>query len=193
MEKPAITSLLQAVGTGNPHAMQSLFDAVYQELHRLAHAQRKRWSGNETMNTTALIHEVFLKLSDGAATSFQNRAHFYATAAKAMRHVLINYAEQQSAAKRGGDAARVPLDQVELFGEGTLDELLSIDAILSRLEGDSPRQCRVIECRVFGGMSIEETAAALDISPATVKREWQVASTKLYAELRQMLGTDRPA
>jgi RNA polymerase sigma factor (TIGR02999 family) len=189
MEKPAITRLLSAAGTGDARAMDELFRAVYDELHRLAHSQRKRWSGNETLNTTALIHEVFLKMSDGNSATYQNRAHFYATAAKAMRHVLINYAEQQSAAKRGGAAQRVPLDEAELFAAGTLDELLNIEAVLSRLEQDNPRHCKIIECRVFGGMSIEETASALDISPATVKRDWQVASTKLYVELREMMGT----
>jgi RNA polymerase sigma factor (TIGR02999 family) len=188
MDEPAITLLLRAASAGDAIAMQDLFRTVYSELHRLAHSQRKRWSGNETLNTTALIHEVFLKLADGRAMAYENRAHFFATAAKAMRHVLINYAEQQNAGKRGGNAERVPMDQAELFAERTLDELLNIEAVLSRLERDSPRQCRIVECRVFGGMSIEETATALGISPATVKRDWQIASTTLYSELRQMMG-----
>lgn len=190
MDEPAITIMLRAASAGNAVAMQDLFRVVYDELHRLAHSQRKRWSGNETLNTTALIHEVFLKLADGKAMAYENRAHFFATAAKAMRHVLINYAEQQSAGKRGGNAARAPLEQAELFAERTLDELLNVEAVLSRLEQESPRQCRVVECRVFGGMSIEETATALGISPATVKRDWQIASLKLYAELREMMGGD---
>lgn len=192
MDEPAITLLLRAASAGDAIAMQDLFRTVYNELHRLAHSQRKRWSGNQTLNTTALIHEVFLKLADGKSMAFENRAHFFATASKAMRHVLINYAEQQSAGKRGGDAERVPIDSAELFAERTLDELLNIEAVLSRLETGSPRQCRIVECRVFGGMSIEETAAALGVSPATVKRDWQLASTKLYAELKEMMGSDVP-
>jgi RNA polymerase sigma factor (TIGR02999 family) len=188
MHASNITVLLDAARGGDAKAVEELFRTVYGELRRLAHGHRKRWSGDDTLNTTALIHEAYLKLAGDAAPQFQNRAHFYATASKAMRHILINYAEQQKAAKRGGEAVHVPFEEAELVTEASADELLHVEAILSMIENENPRQCRIIECRVFGGMSIEETGAALGISPATVKREWQLVSTQMYTKLRPLLS-----
>lgn len=177
----SVTALLAGARAGDQHAMNRLFTLVYDELHRLARSHRRRWSGDDTMNTTALLHEAFLKLTAGAAPHFENRRHFFATASKAMRQVLVNYAEARHAAKRGAGAEHVPLDDEHmLVAEDTIGELLDLDKALRALEARSPRQCRVVECRVFGGMSVEETADALDISPATVKREWQVASAILF-------------
>jgi RNA polymerase sigma factor (TIGR02999 family) len=176
-----ITVLLEATRAGDETATDRLFAAVYGELKKLAHSHRRRWRGNDTLNTTALIHEAFIKLSGpDEQPSFANRTHFYATASKAMRQILVNYAERQSTAKRGGDAVRVPLDDIHFVTETTAEELLDLDRLLGELESDNPRRCRIVECRVFGGMSVEETAQALGISPATVKRDWQISSAWLY-------------
>lgn len=178
-----ITVLLGAAKRGDRAATEKLFSRVYAELKTLARANRRRWSGNETLNTTALIHEVFIKFSGGAAPDFDNRTHFYATASRAMRQILTNYARAQNAAKRGGDAVQVELKDVHLSTSATVEELLAVDDLLIALEKEDPRRCRVVECRVFGGMTVAETAAALSISNATVKRDWQLASVQLFRKL----------
>ena len=186
-----ITRLLNAARSGDLDASAALFSAVYSELQALARSHRRRWRGNPTMNTTALIHEAFLKLAGPA--DFANRRHFFATASKAMRQVLVNYAEQQKASKRGGEAVRVTLDEATLASDVSADELLDLHRLLTALEADNPRRCQVVECRVFGGMTIEEVAEALSISPATVKREWQIASAQLYRELQSGDASVGPA
>jgi RNA polymerase sigma factor (TIGR02999 family) len=180
----SITTLLDASRRGEADATDRLFSAVYAELRTIARSQRRRWIGNETINTTALIHEAFIKLASPEPADFANRTHFYATAARAMRQILVNYSEQQHAEKRGGDRVQVPLEEAEFVSTTTADELLDLEALLLKLESENPRRCRIVECRVFGGMTVEETAAALGISPATVKREWQVASARLYRDLQ---------
>lgn len=180
-----ITTLLEAARSGDLPATARLFSAVYDELRVLARSHRRRWNGNETINTTALIHEAFLKLSGNQDQSFANRIHFYATASKAMRQILVNYAEQQCAAKRGGDLVHVPLEEVELLTQTTAEELLDLEQLLRQLEAEDPRRCRLVECRIFAGMTVDETADALGISPATVKRDWQIASAWLYRELHR--------
>ncbi|HEX7718992.1 MAG TPA: ECF-type sigma factor [Woeseiaceae bacterium] len=184
MTSEPITLLLDAARRGDIKATDALFSAVYAELQKLARSHRRRWRGNETMNTTALIHEVFLKLSGQKPGDFANRTHFFATASKAMRQVLVNYAEQQGAEKRGGDALCITLDEASLASQVSADELLDLNRTLTRLEADNARRCRIVECRVFGGMTVDEVAEALDISPATVKREWQVAIARLYQEMQ---------
>ncbi|MEZ5500508.1 MAG: sigma-70 family RNA polymerase sigma factor [Steroidobacteraceae bacterium] len=183
MGSQPITLLLDAARRGEPAAANALFSEVYAELKSIARSQRRRWRGNETLNTTALIHEAFVKLSANDRRSYVNRAHFYATASKAMRHVLMNYATQQNAMKRGGDAVRVPLEDTHLDTNASAEELLALNQLLERLEQRDPRGCQIVECRVFGGMSVEETAEALGISVATVKRDWQAARDWLYREL----------
>lgn len=183
MTPEPITRLLDAARGGDLEASDALFSAVYVELQKLARSHRRRWRGNETMNTTALIHEAFLKLGGPAPGEFANRRHFFATASKAMRQVLVNYAEQQGAGKRGGDALRITLEEATLAEDVSADELLDLDRLLTRLEADNPRRCRIVECRVFAGMTVDEVAEALEISPATVKREWQVASAQMFREL----------
>lgn len=183
MSGPPITMLLDAARRGERAATGELFSQVYAELKKLARAQRRRWHGNDTLNTTALIHEAFVKLSRHEAQSYQNRTHFYATASKAMRHILVNYATEQNALKRGGEAIRVPLEDGYIDTNASAEELLGLDQLLERLEAENPRRCQVVECRVFGGMSIEETAEALGVSVATVKRDWQISRAWLYREL----------
>ena len=185
-----ITLLLDAARRGDIKATDALFSAVYTELQKLARSHRRRWRGNDTMNTTALIHEVYLKLAGQSPAEFANRTHFFATASKAMRQVLVNYAEQQGAEKRGGEALRITLDEATLDAQVSADELLDLHRLLTRLETDSPRRCHIVECRVFGGMTVDEVADAMGVSPATVKREWQVASALIYRQLDA--GRTRP-
>lgn len=176
----SVTELLAGARSGDARALHRLFTLVYDELHRLARSHRRKWSGNETMNTTALVHEAFLKLAGSNAPDFHNRTHFFATASMAMRQVLVNYAEHRRSAKCGGGVPHDELDEEALVADDALDELLDLDKAIRELEARNPRAARVVECRVFGGLSVEETAQALDISPATVKREWQLASAILY-------------
>ena len=140
-----ITQLLEAVNSGSEDALKDLFQLVYDELYRLAHAQRRRWSGDATLNTTALINEAYLKLTGQQSPSFNDRGHFYSTAAKAMRHILVNYAEKRRAAKRGGDQVQVPLDDQLLMDDDGALELLAIDSALKTLEQEHPRRARVFE------------------------------------------------
>lgn len=179
-----ITKLLEAAADGDREANDALFDAVYRELRAIAKGQRRRWSGNHTLDTTALINEAYLKLAGQKLSDFKDRSHFFATASRAMRQVLINYAEKMASAKRGSGAEHITLSGVASENEKTLEELLEIDKLLSRLEHESERHCRLFECRVFGGMTIDETAKALGVSPATVKRDWALVSAWIYRELR---------
>lgn len=184
MQDPNITKLLEAAADGDRDANDALFDAVYRELRLIARGQRKRWSGNHTLDTSALINEAYLKLSGEKLGDFADRSHFFATAARAMRQVLINYAEKMSNAKRGSGAEHLTISNVADADGRTLEELLEIDRLLSRLEQENVRHCRLFECRVFGGMTIEETAKALSVSAATVKRDWALISAWMYRELR---------
>ena len=178
-----ITQMLQLASTGDQHAGNSLFNTVYKELRIIARAHRRRWRRNETLNTTALINEAYLKLAGSDLSDYRSRSHFYATASKAMRQILMNYAEKISAAKRGSDPVQVTLSGHMPVTEDTLDDLLVMNEVLVELEKTHPRQCRLFECRVFGGMTIEETAVALGVSPATVNRDWALLSAWIYREM----------
>jgi RNA polymerase sigma factor (TIGR02999 family) len=182
-EAAEITRLLQAAGSGDRAAADRLFGRVYEELRRSAEAQRRRWRGDETLNTTALVHEAYIKLVGQGSTDWQDRAHFFAVAARAMRHVLVNYAERRQAAKRGGDVQMVPLDEANPVSQEVAGEVLALNQALERLEQRSERQSRVVECRFFVGLTISETADVLGISPATVKRDWALASAWLRREV----------
>jgi RNA polymerase sigma factor (TIGR02999 family) len=184
-----LTGVLKAVGDGDADAADQLFRRVYGELHRIASGQRRRWGGNETLNTTALVHEAYLKLVNPDLAGWKDRAHFFAVAAKAMRHILINYAERQVAAKRGGGAVHVPLGENDLVSPDAAEDLLSLDEALTALAAVHERSSRVVECRFFGGFDIQETADALAVSPATVERDWAFAS----AWLRREIGGPLPA
>lgn len=184
-EAKDITQLLQAASAGDRPASDALFEAVYQELRTIAKAHRRRWHGNETLNTTALIHEAYVRLAKPELASYVNRSHFFATASKAMRQVLISYADRIAAAKRGGNPMRVTMTDFASADEATFDDLLQINTVLEQLEDTNARHCRLFECRVFGGMTIDETAEALGISPATVKRDWTVLSAWVYREMNK--------
>ncbi|MFK8030617.1 MAG: ECF-type sigma factor [Gammaproteobacteria bacterium] len=180
-----ITQLLQAAADGDRHANDELFTTVYQELRKIARAHRNRWQGNPTLNTTALIGEAYLKLAKNDLATYESRTHFYATASKAMRQILISYAERAKAAKRGGDVVHVTLSELALDSGNTLDELLVINGLLEKLEEENPRHGRLFDCRVFGGMTIQETASVLGVSSATVKRDWTLLSAWVYREAQK--------
>jgi len=180
-----ITQMLQSAAAGDRNASDALFTAVYLELRVIARAHRRRWKGNDTLNTTSLINEAYVKLANKTLASYQDRTHFFATASKAMRQILIGYAERVATAKRGGNAIRVTLSGLARESEQTFEDLLVINDALERLEQDNARHCRLFECRVFGGMTIEETATALGISSATVKRDWTLLSAWVYREMNE--------
>lgn len=187
---PTITGLLQAIQRGERDALDTLFPLVYDELLVLAHRQRLSWHGDFTLNTTAVVHEAYLKLVDQKRLPAESRTHFFAVAAKAMRHILSNYARDRNALKRGGTVQHVDLKaQHDLatqlaFSEDQIDTLTALENALQRLEQIAERQSRVVECRFFGGMSVEETATALDISVRTVKRDWSFARAWLRREMK---------
>jgi RNA polymerase sigma factor (TIGR02999 family) len=189
---PDVTRLLNAARSGNKEAVDELFGAVYNRLHVLAGAQRNRWDGDFTLNTTALVHEAYVKMVKQPEADWKDRAHFYSAAARAMRHVLVNYAERRQAAKRGGGQERVPLNagtvgrsesEFNPVPPETAEEVLSLHQALNRLESVNERQSRVVELRFFSGMRARETAEVLGVSVATVKRDWGHASAWLRREM----------
>lgn len=177
-----LTAVLRAVSSGDRSAVDVLFQAVYAELQRIAHGQRLKWQGDETLNTTALVHEAYLKLVK-QDVEWQGRAHFYAVAATAMRHILVNYAERRLAAKRGGGLPHIPLDEANPVPAEGAEDLLALNEALEKLGRLDERQSRVVECRFFGGLGIRETAEALGVSTATVERDWALASAWLRRAL----------
>ena len=177
-----VTELLLASQEGSPDALQRLLPVVYDELRKLAAAYLRSERSDHTLQTTALVHEAYLKLVDQRRTTWQNRAHFFGIAAQAMRRILVDHARRRGAVKRAGGRA-VTLDE-QVAGETTdVETVLAVDQALDRLAALDPRQARVVELRYFAGMSIEETAAALEISAPTVKREWTLAKAWLQREL----------
>jgi RNA polymerase sigma factor (TIGR02999 family) len=190
-----VSTLVEALAAGDREALDALFPLVYEELGRLAHQQRRRWDGDFTLTTTALVHEAYLKLAGQRQLPTESRAHFLAIAAKAMRHILCNYARDRRRQKRGGGQPHVALEAAAT-ADGTAldlppdqaDRLAGLDEALRRVEGIAERQCRVVECRFFGGMSVEETAAALGMSPRNVKRDWSFARAWLLREMQLTLA-----
>jgi RNA polymerase sigma factor (TIGR02999 family) len=179
----AVTRLLAKAGAGNQAAFDEVFPLVYAELRRIAAREMRREKPGRTLQTTALVHEAYLRLLKDASLSFQNRAHFLGIASRAMREILIEHARARSARKRGGGAVRLTLDDLVASVSSPSVDVLALDEALQRLARLDERHARVVELRFFGGMSVEETAAALDLSPATVKRDWTLARAWLYREL----------
>jgi RNA polymerase sigma factor (TIGR02999 family) len=189
----AANRLLKAIEGGDRSALDELYSLVYSELRVLAHRQRRRWDASGMLNTTALVHEAYLKLVKQREVHLETRAHFFALAATAIRHIVSNYARDRQAKKRGRGLRPVSLSDLGSRTDGALhvsdehaDRLVAIDEALNRLERVSPRQRGIVECRFFGGMSIEETAAAIGISPRTVKRDWVLAQAWLQREMRHV-------
>ena len=173
----------QEPAAGVPQDPNELFTLVYAELRRIASREMRREQPGRTLQTTALVHEAYLRLLKDASLSFESRAHFLGIAARAMREILIEHARGRGARKRGGGAVRLTLDDVTAPVAAPSIDVLALDEALQRLARLDERHARVVELRYFGGLSVEETAAALDLSPATVKRAWTLARAWLYREL----------
>jgi RNA polymerase sigma-70 factor, ECF subfamily len=178
-----VTQLLQAMTSGDPTAADRLLPLVYAELHRLASSYMRRERQDHTLQPTALINEVYLRLS-GGDVNWQNREHFIGVAANVMRRVLVDYARAHKAKMRGGELRRVDLEEGLAISEERTEEMLMLDEALNRLTEVNPRQARVVELRYFGGLSVEQTAALLAIAPRSVKRDWALARIWLFNALR---------
>ena len=186
MEAPRsdVTELLQLWSGGRKDAFDELLPLIYAELRRLASSYLRRERRDHTLQATALVHEAFLKLVDQRAVRWQNRAHFFGIAAQAMRRILVDHARARAAGKRGDGARPVALDDAMLLTDAPDVDVLALDEALTRLAVLDPQQSRVVELRFFGGLTMDETAEVLHISPATVGRDWTLAKAWLYAELR---------
>lgn len=183
MSRGKITALLDAHTSGDPTALDELLPLVYDEMHRLAHQRIQRERSGHTLSPTALVHEAYLKLIQFDRINWQNRHHFYAIASQAMRNILVDYAVKRKAQKRGGNRKRVTLHEGDARTEVNLSDVVAVHHALERLSSVDERQVQVVECRFFGGLTIQETADALDISPATVGRDWKMARAWLNREL----------
>jgi len=171
--------------SGDRQALDQLIPVVYDELRRQASRYLQRERHGHTLQTTALVHEAYVRLIDQAGVRWQNRAHFFAIAAEMMRRILVDHARRRGAAKRGGDALKLTLNEdLNASGERDLD-LISVDEALTKLAALDQQQARVVELRFFGGLNVEETAEVLGISARTVKRDWQVAKSWIRRELRR--------
>jgi RNA polymerase sigma factor (TIGR02999 family) len=183
-----VTSTLAAGGEPDADESEALVNRlvpfVYQELRGMAHALLARERDAHTLGTTALVHEAYLKLVDESRVVQRGRAYFFAAAARAMRQVLIDYARRRGRVKRGGGRTAISLDSGVIAVDALAGELVDLDEALERLAATYPRLARVVECRFFGGLSVEETAAALGLSPRSVKRDWALARAWLYRDLR---------
>jgi RNA polymerase sigma factor (TIGR02999 family) len=179
----AVTQYLHNWRDGDQAALDQMFPLIYQELRRIARRYLGRENDGHTLQTTELIHEAYLKLVDQQATDWQNRAHFFAVAARVMRNLLVDHARAKLYAKRGGGAERVELDEALTITAAGDANLLALDDALNRLAAFDERKSRLVELRYFGGLSVEETAEALGVSGITVKREWLKAKAWLYREL----------
>jgi RNA polymerase sigma-70 factor (ECF subfamily) len=177
-----VTRLLGEIGRGHKDAMNQLLPLVYDELHRLARSYFRRERGEHTLQPTALVHEAYLRLVDQRAP-MDNRSHFLAVAATQMRRILLDYARKHRAARRGGDGQKVLLEDTMAICEQQPVDMIALDAALTRLAALDPSQAHMVELRFFGGLSIEETAAVMSVSPATVKRSWNSARAFLHREI----------
>ena len=185
-ETPAheITQLLKAWSEGEPTALDKLVPLVYRELQRMARRYMAQERPGHTLQTTALVHEAYVRLVDSAQTSFENRAEFFAVCAQVMRHILVDWARSRQALKRGGRVAPLELDEALAVGEEPGRDLVALDDALKALTAQDPRKGQVVELRFFGGLSVEETAEVLKVSPETVMRDWKLAKSWLRRELR---------
>ncbi len=178
-----ITQALIALSDGDKSALDRLFPQVYDHLRRVAERELRRERPDHTLSPTALVHEAYMKLAQLDRINWQGRAHFFGSSAKAMRRILISYARMKKADKRGAGAEHVPIENALVTAQTRPADLIALDEALAKLEQRSERQAQIVECRFFGGMGVAETAAALSISPATVKRDWTMARAFLNREL----------
>ena len=184
-----ITQLLLSWSKGDEAALDQLIPLVYPELRKLARRYMSRESPEHTLQTSALINEAYLRLVDQQAVEWQDRAHFFAVAAQVMRHILIDHARSHLYGKRGAGAQHLPLDEAAFVSQERATELVALDDALTNLAKIDERKSRIVELRFFGGLSVEETAEAMKVSPVTVMREWRTAKAWLY---REISGTGQP-
>ena len=178
-----VTRLLQEWSEGDETALAKLMPLVHEELHRLAHQHMRRESAGHVLQTSALINEAYLRLVDQPLIHWQDRAHFFGIAARLMRHILVDDARKRNAAKRGGSFIQVPLDEASTVVQEQAANVAALDDALQRLEAIDERQGKIVELRFFGGLSIEETAEVLKVSPGTVMRDWTFARAWLRNEM----------
>lgn len=181
-----ITRLLQAWGDGDERALERLMPLVYEELRQAAHRYMAREAPGHTLQTTALVNEVYVRLAGVRRGLWKDRAHFFALCAKLMRRILTDFARSRRSLKRGGQAAHIALDEALLVSQEPQADLLALHEALERLEVFDHRKSRVVELRFYGGLSVEETGDVLHVSPATVQREWRLAKDWLFSELRNV-------
>ena len=181
----SITELLQAHREGDDNASERLLSMAYSELRQMAHRQLQYRRPGQTLNTTGLVHEAYIKLFDKSESNFNDRVHFYALSAKAMRQILVDYARKVNAEKRGGKQQRTDLHPSMISTADNKVEILDMDDALKQLQELSPRMAQIVELRFFGGMSIEEIAAVLSLSSRTVDRDWLKAKSFLYLVLAE--------
>lgn len=181
----SVTQLLINWNKGDQSALEKLLPMIYQELHLLASRYLRRERANHTIQTTALVHEAYLRLIDQNQVQWQNRAHFFAIAAQMMRRILINYARDQHAAKRGGHTIKVPLNEAIALPNIQDLDLIALDDALNGLAKTDPRKSRLVELWFFAGLTLEETAEVLEISLATAKRDWTLARAWLYRAIKK--------
>ena len=186
--KGEITGLVRRWSEGDDGAFNRLVELVYDDLRRIAHHHLDGGARGATVDTTALVHEAYLKLARVEGGAWEGRAQFFAFCSKAMRRILIDYARRRSAEKRGGARVRVPLLEDSAVVEAEVTRMLNIEEALQQLERHNERMGRIVECRFFGGMSVADTADALGTSTRTVEREWARARTYLYAALQKEAG-----
>lgn len=182
-----VTQLLLNCSGGDKEALAQLMAIVYDELHQLANYYMRMERLNHTLQATALVHEVYIRLIDQSQVDWKNRSHFFGAAAQIMRRILIDHARGRTRLKRGGNDQKVPLETVIGLSEAPPDiDLIALDDALTKLAVVDPIQSQIVELRFFGGLSIEETAEVLEISPATANREWSMAKARLYRELKSI-------
>jgi RNA polymerase sigma factor (TIGR02999 family) len=183
-----VTQLLVEWSNGNQQALEKLMPLVYEELHRLAHQYMNRERPGHTLQTSGLVNEAYLRLIDQREVHWQNRGHFFGIAAQMMRRILVDYARSRHYAKRGGDAQQVSFDEGVIVSPERATEVVALDEALKRLAVIDERKSQIVEFRFFGGLSIEETAEVLKVSPGTVMRDWTLAKAWLRKE---MIGDNR--
>jgi RNA polymerase sigma-70 factor (ECF subfamily) len=179
-----VTDLLVAWGKGDEQALDRLTPLVYDELRRLAKSYLRRERPDHTLQPTALVHEAYMRLMDLGKLDWQNRAHFIGVAARLMRQILVDHARSRRAAKRGNAEEKLSIDSAIAQSDERELDLLAVDEALSSLASLDPEQSRIVELRFFGGLTIEETAEALGVSPSTAKREWRLARAWLYRKMK---------
>jgi RNA polymerase sigma factor (TIGR02999 family) len=185
-----VTRLLQCWSDGDQAALEELTPLVYRELHRLAKRYMAREREGHTLQTSALVNEAFIRLTDWKNVRWQNRAHFFAISARLMRHILVDFARSRNSSKRIGAALRTPIDEAVYVSRERREDLVALDDALNTLAGLDERQSRVVELRFFGGLSLEEIAEVLGVSVGTVRRDWSLARAWLHRELSNRADHD---